>query len=171
VFTSEKADGLRGARELVILLRLDIVRGFGDVHERANGEDNEHEREAVREQGLVGRWAGVGIVELRVDLDLERLRRYRSVPGSEESEGAARGVIVGNLHPGRMGIVDIAKGSSLCAGGKVPEEAAQGLALGGWGDGRDGERGGASENVGGKHAVQACKMVILRLLLLRRLVL
>lgn len=68
--------------------------------------------------------------------------------------------------------VDIAEGSGLCAGGEIPEEAAERVTLvGGGGDGRYGERGGAREDVCGKHALQAREMVILRLLLLRRLVL
>lgn len=68
--------------------------------------------------------------------------------------------------------VDVAEGSGFDVGGEVPAEAAKGLALvDGRGDGGDGERGGAGEDVRGKHALQARKMVILRLLLLRRLVL
>lgn len=71
-----------------------------------------------------------------------------------------------------MGEIYVAQGSGLCAGGEVPEEGAQRLALVcGRGDGGDRERGGAREDVGGKHALQAQQVVILRLLPLRRLVL
>lgn len=67
----------------MVLLGLEIVRGLVGVHERSDGEDDKHEGEAVGEKRLVGRRGRILVVKLRVDLGVERLRRYRSVPGSK----------------------------------------------------------------------------------------
>ena len=75
----------RRARQLVVLLRLEVVARQRGVHERPEREDDEHEREPVRRRRVVGRGRRGRCVRLAVEvrehLFVELLARDRVVPG------------------------------------------------------------------------------------------
>ena len=48
---------------MVVLLRLDVVRGTGDIHEAANRQNHKHERQLMRHKRIVHLRGSAWVVE------------------------------------------------------------------------------------------------------------
>lgn len=79
-----------GSCELVILLSLEIVCRQVRVHERADCQNHEHQRQSVGVKGVIGRRAGIGVVELCVDFCIKRIRSYWIIPAADMIKSARR---------------------------------------------------------------------------------